>query len=427
MRFHVENLGPLREAEIDLGKDLIVLTGPNNTGKTYLAWSVYGLHRLRRDKRTAFLEDPALEAFVNSDRGEIDLAATRPDWDAILSRIARTCASTLPRVFASAPEPFEQAKVSLFGQEELGGRSAERATLDLRETLARFVGPDDDELVTQAARQVVFVSSLWEWLFPRCILFPAERIAVNMFAKELALNRTELVSELLEIDAGTNPADVLQRRAGRYAWPIRDSLQVANDLANIAKDKSSFADLADDLERAVLGGKVTVSDLGELSFAHDGAGDRPLPVHLTASVVKSLASLVFYFRHMAKPGDFLIIDEPELNLHPDNQRKIARVLAKAANRGFKIMMSTHSDYVLRELNHLVMLSDPKESVAQVIDELGYDRASILPPEKLGVYLFKEQTAQLVPVSVDGFQVETIEHEIAALNADAQAIYAARFG
>ncbi|WP_437597793.1 AAA family ATPase [Sorangium sp. So ce590] len=43
MRCRVENLGPLREAEVDLSKDLIVLTGPNNSGKTYLAWAVYGL------------------------------------------------------------------------------------------------------------------------------------------------------------------------------------------------------------------------------------------------------------------------------------------------------------------------------------------------------------------------------------------------
>ncbi|MRG96186.1 AAA family ATPase [Polyangium spumosum] len=427
MRFRVENLGPLREAEVDLGKDLIVLTGPNNTGKTYLAWTVYGLHRLGKDKGPALLEDPAFEAFVRSDRQELDLAAARPDWDAILGRIARACASSLPRVFASAPEPFEKADVSLSGQKELGARPREQAILDLRARLSQLYDPADGPHVLQMVRRTVFVWLLWEWLFPRCILFPAERIAVNMFAKELALNRTELVSELLEIDAGTDPADVLRRRAGRYAWPIRDSLQVANDLPNIARNTTPFADLADDLERAVLGGRVTVSDLGELVFAHDKAGDRPLPVHLTASVVKSLASLVFYFRHMAKPGDFLIIDEPELNLHPDNQRKITRVLAKAVNRGFKIMMSTHSDYVLRELNHLVMLSDPKEAVSQVIGELGYDRASILPPEKLGVYLFKDETAQLVPVSVDGFEVETIEHEIAALNADAQAIYAARFG
>ncbi len=42
MRFTVKNLGRLEEATIDLGKDLIVLTGPNNTSKTYVAHAIYG-------------------------------------------------------------------------------------------------------------------------------------------------------------------------------------------------------------------------------------------------------------------------------------------------------------------------------------------------------------------------------------------------
>jgi predicted ATPase len=53
MFFRAQNLGPLRDAEIDLSKDLIVLAGPNNSGKTYLAWSVYGLHRMIPKLETA--------------------------------------------------------------------------------------------------------------------------------------------------------------------------------------------------------------------------------------------------------------------------------------------------------------------------------------------------------------------------------------
>ena len=52
----------------------------------------------------------------------------------------------------------------------------------------------------------------------------------------------------------------------------------------------------------------------------------------------------------------IFIDEPELNLHPVNQRKIARILAKVANSGIKIIISTHSDYIVKEFNNLIMLS-----------------------------------------------------------------------
>lgn len=133
------------------------------------------------------------------------------------------------------------------------------------------------------------------------------------------------------------------------------------------------------------------------------------------------------FRHGAVPGDLLIIDEPELNLHPDNQRKIIRILARAVRRAFKVMISTHSDYVLRELNHLVMLSGRTEAAERAIDELGYDRETLLTPDRLGVYLFDGHTAHAVEVNEAGFEVATIERQIASMNADAQRIYAVLFG
>lgn len=420
MRFRVENLGPLREAEVDLEKDLIVLTGPNNTGKTYLAWCLYGLLRPALGE-VHFFKDYVFNDFLNSDREELDLIATHPDWEKLFQRIAEHCQARLSRVFAAGPEQFANTTVSL---RETQGVAA-RVTAQLPAIWNELVGTRPHPLGKITPREKLNYLPLLFWgrAFPRCALFPAERIALNMFAREVALNRTELIDELLE--KPTDPTALLQRRVGRYSWPIRDNLMVANDLTEFAKTTTTFCDIAEDLERVVLGGQVVLSDTGSLTFSPNQAMKLHLPIHLTASVVKSLVSLVFYFRHQAREHDFLIIDEPELNLHPDAQRRVIRVLAKAVNRGFKIMMSTHSDYVLRELNHLVMLSDPKESVSRVVDQLGYDRASILPPEKVGVYLFKDQTAKEVPVTVDGFEVETIEQEIAKLNADAQAIYAAR--
>ena len=51
-----------------------------------------------------------------------------------------------------------------------------------------------------------------------------------------------------------------------------------------------------------------------------------------------------------------MIDEPELNLHPDNQRRIARLLARLVNLGIKVFITTHSSYIIKELNTLIMLN-----------------------------------------------------------------------
>ena len=46
-----------------------------------------------------------------------------------------------------------------------------------------------------------------------------------------------------------------------------------------------------------------------------------------------------------------------MNLHPENQRKLARLLAMLVNAGIKVLITTHSDYIIREFNMLMMLND----------------------------------------------------------------------
>jgi predicted ATPase len=45
----------------------------------------------------------------------------------------------------------------------------------------------------------------------------------------------------------------------------------------------------------------------------------------------------------------LILDEPDSHLHPDNQRKLVRLIAKLAEeKNFQVLLSTHSRHVLDE-------------------------------------------------------------------------------
>jgi energy-coupling factor transporter ATP-binding protein EcfA2 len=453
MLFRAQNLGPLRDAEVDLSKDLIVLAGPNNSGKTYLAWSVYGLHRFAPTYK------PDLSRWarqlIESPDHTIDLADLSADvGPSLLQGIAAEYGSKLHLCFATESMAFADAKVLLSGDMVSGGprpistgglarhegvpvwvtleqpgAGASRVTLQIDDVkegtmLAKLVPlhPAHDKGIEEQVEVDLYYFVLAR-LRGTCTLFPAERIAVNTFAKELFIKRAALVDEMVDADLedqGKVTMDLVRRRAGRYAWPIRDSLRVANDLANLGREKGPFAPLAEEIEAAVLGGKLSVTDTGEMLFSPHDAADRRLQMQVTASVVKSLASLVFYFRHLASPGDFIIIDEPELNLHPDNQRKITRLLAKAVKLGVKVMMSTHSDYVLRELNHLIMLSKLPEGEARA---LGYDPQSALARERLGVYLFDEHHAEPVPVEETGFSIKTIDAVVNQLNADEQRLYA----
>ena len=47
MKISVENLGPIKAGEVDSGAGLTVFVGPNNSGKTYMSYLLYGVLRTK--------------------------------------------------------------------------------------------------------------------------------------------------------------------------------------------------------------------------------------------------------------------------------------------------------------------------------------------------------------------------------------------
>jgi hypothetical protein len=114
-----------------------------------------------------------------------------------------------------------------------------------------------------------------------------------------------------------------------------------------------------------------------------------LTMDQVSSSIRSILSLYFYIRDQGhQENQMLMIDEPEMNLHPKNQRAMARFLASLVNQGIKVMVSTHSDYLVRELSHLTALHQykEKESIkAYLADEKNpYSEEVLISPDQVGL-------------------------------------------
>jgi predicted ATPase len=57
--------------------------------------------------------------------------------------------------------------------------------------------------------------------------------------------------------------------------------------------------------------------------------------------------------HAARPGQLVYIEQPEIHLHPRAQVAMAEVLARAALRGVRVVVETHSDRLLLGMQALV--------------------------------------------------------------------------
>ena len=154
----------------------------------------------------------------------------------------------------------------------------------------------------------------------------------------------------------------------------------------VRKQQDKKGDLAANLEQQILKGKVYVKDskAGYPIFSYQPQGwTEDLPLMNTSSMVSELAPVILYLRHIVQPGDVLIIEEPESHLHPAMQAEFIRQLAAVVNSGIRVMLTTHSEWVLDELANLVYLWDLPKGRRKGIT--GADFA--LNPEQVGVWLF----------------------------------------
>ena len=106
----------------------------------------------------------------------------------------------------------------------------------------------------------------------------------------------------------------------------------------------------------------------------------------SSSSVRSLLDISFYLSSIAEKGDLLMVDEPELSLHPENQRRIARLFARLANLGVKVFITTHSDYIVKELNTLIMLNHDKPHLKRIAEENGYLDSELINVDQVKVYV-----------------------------------------
>ncbi len=135
-------------------------------------------------------------------------------------------------------------------------------------------------------------------------------------------------------------------------------MKIYQKKSSFIKDSKMYEEIASNLQD-IIGGKYELKNDVLLYIPNDtkNADEKSVPVYVASSSIKSLFLIDLYINCLAKPNDILIIDEPELNLHPDNQIKMAGLLAKLSNAGVKVLVTTHSDYFIREINNRIMLSN----------------------------------------------------------------------
>ena len=447
MIIKVQKFGAIKNAEIDLSKKLSVFCGPNGTGKTYLAYLIYALtSQYNRNIGNSLSTDKIKELFENN---ETNITIDSKVLLEYKSGIFRSVKDNLWNIFALSENKSEKyfkdteiiclttdidfletinkieidEPVKLFGFEFNLLKKSNSLDINIKLSDKIIKNSDFKNFV-----DLLLLSSIYSILsfYPitSSTIFPVERNSIYTFSDELSINNNERFELIKELSAGKkdiNPIELFFKRTTRYPQPIRDGLRVAEDLENIQKNNSLFFDFAEEIENELLKGKVGITSEGNVEFASEKAPRIKLSFHQSSSIVKTLSSLVIYLKHLASYNDLLIIDEPELNLHPDNQVKLTRIFARLINKGLRLVISTHSDYIIREINNLIMFSnvDEKEDFSSIYN---YNKGEYINLNDVSAYFFnykneRAKQTEVTPIKIDkyGFEVETLDNTIDYLN------------
>ncbi len=438
MKIEIKNLGVIHEGEVDLSKGLTIFTGPNSSGKSYMSYLIYGVYDyINSDSKKQLLAEEIAKNLSTSDRKKIqELALTNLLSDSnfykkikgkVLQCLNQATKDEKAEIFGKSIEKWDWNIKS--SNQQISGDFGKTDFKDLGSVILSVAGivllilaeKEMNQLDLNRKINSLFSIDYMKFSFPNRFFMPAERTALTMVAKEIQKEKASKLDEIARrLQSGKNLDEIKNRIKPRYPLAIADYISWVNDLHLITEKKGAFAELADEIEKLMLGGKIATDPFGDIYFKPRNSTEK-LDLHLSSSLVKSLSSLILYLRHQAKEGDSIIIDEPELNLHPDSQILVAQALAKIVNAGFKLIISTHSDFIIKEFNNLIMLNKAKKDEV-FVKSFSYSSDMLLDKKNISAYFFNENRVKKIPIQKTGVSVSSMNKAIDSIDEKMELIY-----
>lgn len=407
----IQNLGAIKQAEFILG-DFTIICGGNNTGKTYATHATYGFFDYLKSNAEFSIERKNIDQLFSEGKVDIDLHPYIETLQSFLDKTAKSYSKIMYRVFAGNETQFADANLGFKLQNtteiqtagiDLKVGSAEKSVLRIQGNAGEYslkvsliVEKSTEELPHRSLIENMINNgirySLFDNLIPKPFLASAERTGAAIFQKELDFTKNRLVEMLGDKTTKLHPFQFLNKFSGEYPIAVRKNVDFIRELPSIINKQSFIATEHPDVLTAfkdIIGGEYKVSREGEIQYIPNGNKRVRLSLVESSSAVRSLLDIGFYLRHNASKGDLLMIDEPELNLHPENQRRVARLLARLVNIGIKVFITTHSDYIIKELNTLIMLNYGTDRLKKISEVEGINENEILNPDKVKVYIAEE--------------------------------------
>jgi len=455
MKIRIQNLGVIKNADIDL-KPLTIFVGPNNAGKTWLAYTLAGIfgefgykEYINVDMDTLLASYPllhdAVERLLKNGSTSLDLTQFAKEYGtSYFTNVAQHAKTWMPQFMSTQRADFDNLDISLNSlAEKESSFYSNILTVNLELDVPNKENPlfsirknhGDNKLYAYTAVQTVFPGeavvdeqedkplplSLFRNLFVHWVF---QLIHRSLYIKVdiLPTERTTIITfpfgkrKVEEVTISNGSVPYQDKREIAMIEPVNSFLQMLaptileNRIATKRRQRAiknepsikEYTQLARILEKQILNGELSLPEpeatiLGEARQADFDQREilfKPnkkvaLDISVSSSMVKELSTLVLYLRYVAKANQLLVIDEPEMNLHPEAQVKMIEFLAMLVKAGLNILITTHSPYMLDHLANLIKAAqnENKESIRDKFYLKCTD--AFIAKENVSVYLFNQ--------------------------------------
>ena len=454
MTIRIRNFGPVTDGQVDL-KPLTILIGPNNTGKSYAAMLIHSIlssgerygaprrlhqRRIGRHEKLYYEHVDELERIVwkNSKLASFDIPQpyTEKLFHSTCGLISSTIKAALERNFGSGIRDLVKrgamsAHLDIVGSQnftidldsdlQLKSRSSfdvkyrvERTKKDKHVDSPPLVRNDEDSppLVRNDEDMTTVIV---DRRLPTDYFIDDAIVCVT----QSIFNRTSLISDTSHYFPASRSgilqghkalsAGIIQSAQFAGAEPInvpKLTGVVSDFISNIIlfpRHRQNFSNMAERMEEDLLGGHIVMKrhDRYTMPDIVYVAGAETFPLHAASSTVSEIAPLSLYLKHIVHQGDLLIIEEPEAHLHPKNQVVLARYIVRMIRAGLRVVLTTHSEFLLEGLSMFVIASGVKPEIRGKILEADPDDR--LYPDEISTHEFRRDddgSVHIHPIEYD---------------------------
>lgn len=421
-----KNLGPIESGEIDFNdlKGINLIIGKNNTGKTYLSNLLYSYFKVRQRQDLKMKE--VFDINFKKELSNLDYETIKHYFE---KKYESEIKNILPQIFHTSKDIFKDFEIEVdLSDEILEFKKLDDYTIicfrEMKKTIKlkkmqnkiEYIIEDYDEnkgkryttykakIQEEDAKQFIFGYFLHIKFFQKIYnfhSFPAERSGAVLFYKQLLEERSDVLREL-ELGNSENIGKI-----SRYSEPVNDYVKFLSSISDRSKGVTEvdiYRKLDTELKE-ILGGEVIIDSESNIMFKIDT--NQIIDLGMVSSTVKTLAGFYLYLKYLAMERDIIFIDEIELNLHPENQRKIMKLINYLSKQGLKFIISTHSPIITEEIDNMLLFEKVKNKISkeemkkyEINEEYG------LKSSDINVFYLHDKIVERIKEKDGEFEIET---------------------